>query len=136
MSEVHDREREARANLARFLPWDYLDGPIPVAEAALDAYRDAVEARVRWDHSWAHQIADGVFHVLHPECPAYPGEPSPCSPLICDCFAAENSGPTLAEQVQWLKDERDELRREVRSLRAFKAGVDDALNSGDGSYRP
>lgn len=28
------------------------------------------------------------------------------------------------------------LRIEVKSLRAFKAGVDEALNSGDGSYRP
>lgn len=28
------------------------------------------------------------------------------------------------------------LEAEVKSLRAFKAGVDEALNSGDGSYRP
>ena len=28
------------------------------------------------------------------------------------------------------------LRDEVESLRAFKRGVDEALNSGDGSYRP
>lgn len=28
------------------------------------------------------------------------------------------------------------LEREVEALRAFKRGVDEALNSGDGSYRP
>lgn len=35
----------------------------------------------------------------------------------------------LAEEVIFLRDEVD-------SLRAFKAGVDEALNSGDGVYRP
>lgn len=30
----------------------------------------------------------------------------------------------------------DKLYKEVESLRVFKAGVDEALNSGDGSYRP
>lgn len=28
------------------------------------------------------------------------------------------------------------LWQEIESLRAFKRGVDEALNSGDGSYRP
>lgn len=35
----------------------------------------------------------------------------------------------LVNEVIWLRDEVD-------SLRAFKAGVDEALNSGDGVYRP
>jgi hypothetical protein len=35
----------------------------------------------------------------------------------------------LVEEIIYLRDEVD-------SLRAFKAGVDDALNSGDGVYRP
>lgn len=29
-----------------------------------------------------------------------------------------------------------EQAQEIASLRAFKAGVDEALNSGDGTYRP
>lgn len=42
MSEVHDREREARRDVFK-ASWQ---GGM---NAALDAYRDAVEARVRWD---------------------------------------------------------------------------------------
>ncbi len=41
-----------------------------------------------------------------------------------------------AKQAEALWRENAELRREVESLRAFKRGVDEALNSGDGSYRP
>lgn len=33
-------------------------------------------------------------------------------------------------------DELERLRREVEGLRAFKRSVDEALNSGNGSYRP
>lgn len=29
-----------------------------------------------------------------------------------------------------------EMERELESLRSFKRGVDEALNSGDGTYRP
>lgn len=30
----------------------------------------------------------------------------------------------------------EELEREIDGLRRFKSGVDEALNSGDGSYKP
>jgi hypothetical protein len=42
----------------------------------------------------------------------------------------------LAAFFCWLSAERDALLAEVEGLRAFKAGVDAALNSGDGSYGP
>lgn len=35
-----------------------------------------------------------------------------------------------------LRDENKKLRVERDSLAAFKRGVEEALNSGDGSYRP
>ena len=41
--------------------------------------------------------------------------------------------------ANWLAEEAsevDRLRRENESLRRFKASVDEALNSGDGVYRP
>ena len=41
----------------------------------------------------------------------------------------EKENASLQQRVEALEDE-------MRSLRAFKAGVDYALNSGDGSYRP
>jgi len=34
------------------------------------------------------------------------------------------------------RDNMDDLRRELEGLRAFKRSVDEALNSGDGTYRP
>lgn len=42
------------------------------------------------------EIANDVFHALHPECPAYPGMPNPCDPQICDCFNCEQ----LPEKVR------------------------------------
>jgi len=33
-------------------------------------------------------------------------------------------------------DEISKLKKELESLRAFKHSVDEALNSGDGTYRP
>ena len=55
MTEVHDREREARDKV--WAAVIALDDPEPgqnraavhAVTTALDAYRDAVEARVRWD---------------------------------------------------------------------------------------
>ena len=43
---------------------------------------------------------------------------------------------TLAAFYCWVSAERNALLHEVESLRQFKAAVDAALNSGDGSYRP
>jgi len=49
----------------------------------------------------------------------------------------------LLKTVTWFGDEQreveayvEELRSENRSLSAFKTTVDEALNSGDGTYRP
>ena len=40
------------------------------------------------------------------------------------------------ERYQRMLATEKELRAEIRSLRGFKASVDEALNMGDGSYRP
>ena len=50
MSEVHDREREARGRLTEMMQRLHLTGIPPTSYLPLlDVYRDAVEARVRWD---------------------------------------------------------------------------------------
>ena len=41
-----------------------------------------------------------------------------------------------ADFARQLERELAEAKREIESLRAFKRGVDEALNSGDGIYRP
>lgn len=47
------------------------------------------------------EIANAVFHILHPECPAFPGVPNPCDAQMCDCFYCEN----LPEKVHSLLDQ-------------------------------
>lgn len=42
----------------------------------------------------------------------------------------------LLAEVRRLRARVAELESECNGLRAFKQGVDEALNSGDGSYRP
>lgn len=44
----------------------------------------------------------------------------------------DSLGETLAAYIE----ENAKLREEVRGMRAFKNSVDQALNSGDGTYRP
>lgn len=46
------------------------------------------------------------------------------------------SDPVVRENARRAWDSLVALRNERDSLRAFKRGVDEALNSGDGSYRP
>ena len=41
-----------------------------------------------------------------------------------------------AAQVAALESELAEAQTELEGFRAFKRGVDEALNSGDGAYRP
>lgn len=48
------------------------------------------------------QIAEDVFHALHPECPAFPGVPNACSPQICDCFNCEQLPEKAAALVAGL----------------------------------
>ena len=43
----------------------------------------------------------------------------------------EGFGKVMFEEGDWLK-----LEEELEELRAFKKSVDEALNSGDGAYRP
>lgn len=52
--------------------------------------------------------------------------------------ASNRTDETFAAVSRYLQGgtELKELRREVEGLRAFKRSVDEALNSGDGSYRP
>ncbi len=45
----HEREREARNQMAAWLRWDLVPEGLRLRDKALDAYRDAIEARVRWD---------------------------------------------------------------------------------------
>jgi hypothetical protein len=40
------------------------------------------------------------------------------------------------ERYQRMMETEEKLRAEVVSLRRFQASVDEALNSGDGSYKP
>jgi len=49
------------------------------------------------------------------------------------CFL---DNPTIAAEFAAAHSALAEKEREAESLRAFKRGVDEALNSGDGSYRP
>ena len=41
-----------------------------------------------------------------------------------------------AEVVTMLEGENNGLRKELKAFREFKASVSEALNSGDGVYRP
>lgn len=43
---------------------------------------------------------------------------------------------TLAEVITNLRQQRDQLRIEVEKWKRYKAAIDEALNSGDGTYRP
>lgn len=47
-------------------------------------------------------------------------------------------GMSIEQIEEMLKDRRTvaKLLAEIKGLRAFKASVDEALNTGDGSYRP
>lgn len=45
------------------------------------------------------EIANDVFHALHPECPAFPGVPNACDPQVCDCFNCEQLPEKVAELV-------------------------------------
>jgi hypothetical protein len=64
-------------------------------------------------------------------------------PILDALSAAQSALVELDKQVGKLTEELmlaesalAEKERETKSLRAFKRGVDEALNSGDGSYRP
>lgn len=46
------------------------------------------------------EMANEVFHAMHPECPAYPGIPNLCHHAVCDCWAADD----LPGQVTQAKD--------------------------------
>lgn len=48
-------------------------------------------------------IANGVFHALYPECPAYPGRPNPCDAQICDCFNCEQLPGKVSDVVRALR---------------------------------
>ena len=63
MSEVHDREREAREEVIDQM-YAFAENDVAYMDAALDAYRDAVEARVRWD-----QQADAEGYNIGPNIP-------------------------------------------------------------------
>lgn len=65
--------------------------------------------------------------------------------LLIACNDAALTGITFSEDApieyfervpSRVKDRVDRLYAEVESLQAFKRGVDEGLNSGDGSYRP
>lgn len=49
------------------------------------------------------QIANDVFHALHPECPAFPGIPNPCDTQVCDCFNCEQLPEKVDEIVAALR---------------------------------
>lgn len=51
----------------------------------------------------SNQIAQDVFHALHPECTAFPGMPNPCDPQVCDCFNCEQLPEKVAEIVAALR---------------------------------
>lgn len=46
-------------------------------------------------------IARRLHYALAGECPAYPGEPSACNPMMCDCLSPfeEMTVEELAEEV-------------------------------------
>jgi len=61
----------------------------------------------------------------------------------CDMGLWENAVEILDERLNLASiklsnayDEISKLKKELESLRAFKHSVDEALNSGDGAYRP
>ena len=47
-----------------------------------------------------------------------------------------NGHADMRAEVTYLRDWQARAQRELKSLRAFWSGVNEALNSGDGSYRP
>ncbi len=51
------------------------------------------------------------------------------------CAAVETVERAVDREMD-LREENERLKEEIRKLRAFKAQVDEALNSGDGVYRP
>lgn len=61
-----------------------------------------------------------------------------------DAANGKRHGACVAYQTVWSEIQsgrfdstaRDAERAELEGLRAFKRSVDEALNSGDGSYRP
>lgn len=44
--------------------------------------------------------------------------------------------PVFPATLRAIADELDSLRAKLRGADAFERGVNEALNSGDGSYRP
>lgn len=54
----------------------------------------------------ADDIANGVFHALYPECPAFPGVPNACDTQICDCFNADR----LPEKVERMAEALQKIR--------------------------
>jgi uncharacterized membrane protein YgaE (UPF0421/DUF939 family) len=56
--------------------------------------------------------------------------------LIASLRQEVDASRRAVEKVPQLEARVKELEAENQSLRSFKASVDEALNSGDGSYRP
>lgn len=57
--------------------------------------------------------------------------------ITTDRYISPGEGEFVsAEIARELERELTAMQRELESLRAFKRSVDEALNSGDGSYRP
>lgn len=55
---------------------------------------------------------------------------------IANMLNIATKGQTTQADYNALAEHARQLERELNGLREFKRGVDEALNSGDGVYRP
>ena len=62
------------------------------------------EDQVSGSDMTSEEIAQQVFHVLHPHCIAYPGELNPCDHQVCDCFQCDNIPEKVAAMRKALYD--------------------------------
>lgn len=63
------------------------------------------------------------------------GTPTSDIPMTDEEIEKLRAGPHYISELRLIL-RVDELKAEIKSLEGFKHGVDEALNSGDGVYRP
>jgi hypothetical protein len=126
MADSPERETEIRARLEAATPgpWEVVDYRRGDSES--DTWLGVIQG--------AFEILDERFQVGHVKYSALPPKVNIANAALI--AHAPGDLAFLLELVSSLRTRIHELDAQVKSLRAFKSSVDEALNSGDGSYRP
>lgn len=86
----------------------------------------------------ATRTDEETTYTVHPEMALTVTYKFPAYTCTCgfSWTGYEKEDAEMLARLKVVQEKLGELWKENKSLRAFKANVDEALNSGDGSYRP